>query len=50
MNADGRCSLQPARGYDDHVGQFTSSTVTARYGSVIHTYDEHGMTIYSKAA
>ena len=29
---------------------FTGSTVTARYGSVITTYDEHGMTIYSKAA
>ena len=29
---------------------FTGSTVTARYGSTIFTYDEHGMTIYAKAA
>jgi hypothetical protein len=29
---------------------FTGSTVTARYGSIIHMYDEKGMTVYSKAA
>jgi hypothetical protein len=29
---------------------FTGSTVTARYGSVLYTYDESGMTIYAKAA
>jgi hypothetical protein len=29
---------------------FSGSTVTARYGSVIYTYDEKGMTLYAKAA
>ena len=29
---------------------FSSSTVTARYGSIIYTYDQHGMTLYAKAA
>jgi hypothetical protein len=29
---------------------FTGSIVTARYGSVIYTYDAHGTTIYAKAA
>jgi hypothetical protein len=29
---------------------FTGSTFTARYGSIIYTYEENGMTLYSKAA
>jgi hypothetical protein len=29
---------------------FSGSTVTARYGSIICTYDEKGMTLYAKAA
>jgi hypothetical protein len=29
---------------------FTGSTVTVRFGSIIHTYGEHGQTIYAKAA
>jgi hypothetical protein len=29
---------------------FTGSTVTARYGSTYFTYNERGMTIYSKGA
>ena len=54
---------QSARIATDHVGKmgqwvrredgllgFTSSTVTVRFGSIIYTYDESGMTIYSKAA
>jgi hypothetical protein len=35
---------------NDGLLGFTGSTVTARYGSVIYTYDERGMTPYSKAA
>jgi len=27
---------------------FTGSTVTVRFGSVVHTYDEKGMTLYAK--
>ena len=54
---------QSARIATDHVGkmgqwvrrqgrvaEITSSTVTVRFGSIIYTYDEKGMTIYSKAA
>jgi hypothetical protein len=37
-------------GPDDGLIGFTGSTVTLRYGSVIYTYDEHGMTVYAKAA
>jgi hypothetical protein len=37
-------------GPKDRLLGFTGSTVTAQYGSVIDTYDEHGMTIYAKAA
>ena len=37
-------------GPNDGLIGFTGSTMTARYGSVITTFDEHGMTIYSKAA
>ena len=29
---------------------FTGSTVTVRFGSIIYTYDEKGVTIYAKAA
>ena len=45
-------ALQEARGSgpNDGLMGFTGSTVTARYGSVIYTYDEHGMTIYARAA
>ena len=37
-------------GPKDGLLGFTGSTVTVRFGSIIYTYDEHGMTIYSKAA
>jgi hypothetical protein len=37
-------------GPNDGLLGFTESTVTARYGSVIYTYDEKGMTLYAKAA
>ena len=37
-------------GRNDGLIGFTSSTVTARYGSTIFTYDEAGITIYAKAA
>jgi hypothetical protein len=37
-------------GPNDGLLGFTGSTVTARYGSVIYTYDEKGMTLYAKAA
>jgi hypothetical protein len=29
---------------------FSGFAVTVRFGSIIHTYDEKGMTLYSKAA
>ena len=32
------------------IAGITGSTVTVRFGSIIYTYDEKGMTIYSKAA
>ena len=37
-------------GAKDGLLGFTGSTVTARYGSTIFTYNEKGMTIYAKAA
>jgi hypothetical protein len=37
-------------GAKDGLLGFTGSTVTARYGSTIFTYDEKGMTIYAKSA
>ena len=37
-------------GQKDGLLGFTGGTVTARYGSIIYTYDEHGMRIYSKSA
>ena len=37
-------------GAKDGLLGFTSSTVTVRFGSIIYTYDEKGMTIYAKAA
>ncbi len=37
-------------GATDGLIGFTGSTVTARYGSIIYTYDAHGTTIYAKAA
>jgi hypothetical protein len=48
----GTTLFQKARGSGatDGLLGFSSSTVTARYGSVIYTYDEKGMTIYAKAA
>jgi hypothetical protein len=29
---------------------FSGSRVTVRFGSIIYTYDEKGMTLYAKAA
>ena len=48
----GRTLFQKARGSGPKDGLlgFTGSTVTVRFGSIIYTYDEHGMTIYAKAA
>ena len=48
----GRTLFSKARGNgrNDGLIGFTSSTVTARYGSTIFTYDEAGITIYAKAA
>jgi hypothetical protein len=48
----GRTLFAKARGSGPKDGLlgFTGSTVTARYGSIIYTYDERGMTIYAKAA
>jgi hypothetical protein len=37
-------------GPKDGLLGFTGSTVTARFGSIIYTYGEHGQTIYAKAA
>ena len=37
-------------GPNDGLIGFTGSTVTVRFGSVICTYGEDGMTIYAKAA
>ena len=44
--------FQKARGSGakDGLLGFTGSAVTVRFGSIIYTYDEHGMTIYAKAA
>jgi hypothetical protein len=48
----GRTLFSKARGNGPNDGLigFTGSTVTARYGSVIYTYDENGMTVYAKGA
>ena len=48
----GTTLFQKARGSGPKDGLlgFTGSTVTVRFGSIIYTYDETGMTIYSKAA
>ena len=48
----GTALFSKARGSGPRDGLlgFTGSTVTARYGSVIYTYDENGMTLYAKAA
>jgi hypothetical protein len=43
-------SKSKGSGTRDGLVGFTGATVTMRYGSLVHTYDEHGMTIYSKAA
>ena len=37
-------------GAKDGLMGFTGSTVTVRFGSIIYTYDEKGVTIYAKAA
>jgi hypothetical protein len=37
-------------GPNDCLIGFTGSTVTARYGSVVYTYDETGQTVYAKVA
>ncbi len=48
----GRTPFSKAKGNGPNDGLlgFTGSTVTVRFGSVIKTYNERGMTIYSKAA
>jgi hypothetical protein len=48
----GRILFSKAKGAGPRDGLlgFTGSTVTARYGSVISTYNEKGITLYSKAA
>jgi hypothetical protein len=43
-------SMAKGSGSKDGLLGFTGSTVTARFGSIIYTYDERGMTIYAKAA
>ena len=46
-----RCSRRPGdQAPRTDCWEYTSSTVTVRFGSIIYTYDEHGMTIYAKAA
>jgi hypothetical protein len=37
-------------GSTDGLLGFTGATVTIRFGSIIYTYDEKGMTLYAKAA
>jgi hypothetical protein len=37
-------------GPKDGLLGFTGSTVTARFGSIVYTYDQRGTTIYAKAA
>ena len=37
-------------GAKDGLMGLTGSTVTVRFGSIIYTYDEKGVTIYAKAA
>ena len=48
----GRTLFSKARGSGPKDGllEFTGSTVTVRFGSIINTYDEKGMTLYAKAA
>jgi hypothetical protein len=48
----GQTLFSKARGNgpEDGLLGFTASTVTARFGSVIYTYDPRGTTIYAKAA
>jgi hypothetical protein len=48
----GRTLFQKARGSGPKDGLlgFTGSTVTVRFGSIIYTYDERGMTICFTAA
>ena len=48
----GTTLFQKAKGSGPKDGLlgFTGTTVTARYGSIIYTYHECGMTIYAKAA
>jgi hypothetical protein len=43
-------SKAKASGPNDGLLGFTGSTVTARFGSIIYTYDEKGMTLYAKSA
>ena len=37
-------------GPKDGLLGFTGATVTARFGSFIYTYDQHGTTIYAHSA
>ena len=48
----GRTLFSKARGSGPRDGLlgFTGSTVTVRFGPVVTTFDQHGMTLYAKAA
>jgi hypothetical protein len=37
-------------GPQDGLLGFTGSTVTVRFGSVVYTYDAHGLTVYAMTA
>jgi hypothetical protein len=52
FDTDGNTLFVKNRGNGPRDGLlgFTGSSMTARYGSTIYTYDESGMTIYAKAA
>ena len=48
----GRTLFSKARGSGPRTACWDSpsATVTVRFGSIIYTYDEHGQTLYAKAA
>jgi hypothetical protein len=43
-------SKAQGNGRNDGLLGFTGSTVTVRFGSIICTYDQNGITIYAKSA
>lgn len=43
-------SKNRGNGREDGLIGFSGTAVSMRYSSIIYTYDEDGMTIYSKAA